>query len=115
MTLPVVLLAPWLLGRITPDTDLVTLAVPMLRLNVAGSAFGGIVMLTTCLCQVSGKAKQALVLSLSRQGVVFAAILLLLSALFGYWGILSAQCAADVLSAGIAGWILLKGKVLKTT
>lgn len=69
----------------------------------------------SCGPNAPARPNKALFLSLSRQGVVFAAILLLLSALFGYWGILSAQCAADVLSAGIAGWILLKGKVLKTT
>jgi len=106
MTAVVVLAAQPLLRLITPDTGLVAIGVPMLRWNVAGSAFAGIVMLATCLCQASGKAVPALILSLSRQGFVFLAVLLLASALFGYQGILVSQCAADFLSALLAAGIL---------
>lgn len=106
MTLIVCLAAGPLLGLITPDAALTALGTPMLRWHVAGSVFGGMVMLTTCLCQASGKALPALVLSLSRQGVVFAAVLLVASALFGYTGILASQCAADALSAALALVIL---------
>ena len=74
----------------------------MLRWQVAGSAFGGAVMLMTCLCQASGKAVPAMILSLSRQGVVFAVVLLAATRVAGYRGVLSAQCAADILSAAIA-------------
>ena len=111
MTILVILLAPWLLGRITPDPALVRLAVPMLRLNVAGSVFGGFVMLSTCLCQASGKAREALMLSLSRQGIVFVVVIMIISALLGYQGILAAQCVSDVISAGIAFLILKKGRL----
>ena len=107
MTLVIWLSAGWLLGRITPDAALVEMGTPMLRWQVAGSAFGGIVMLTTCLCQASGRALPALMLSVSRQGVVFVAVLLILSALFGYDGIIRSQCVSDVLSAMLAGGILI--------
>ena len=95
-------------GDAGPDTALTAIGVPMLRWNVAGSVFAGIVMLITCLCQASGKALSALILSLSRQGVVFAAVLLTASALFGYPGILASQLSADVLSAVLAVVILSK-------
>ena len=62
---------------------------------------------STCVCQASGKALPALALSLSRQGVVFFAVLLIASALFEYQGILASQCAADLLSAALAACILL--------
>ena len=107
MTAVVFLTAEPLLRLITPDADLVALGVPMLRWQVAGSVFAGIVMLMTCLCQASGKAVPALALSLSRQGLLFIAVLLLASQLFGYDGILASQCAADVLSAVLAGGIYL--------
>ena len=106
MTLLIFLGAEPLLRLITPDADLVTTGIPMLRWQAAGSMFAGIVMLSTCLCQASGKAAPALVLSLSRQGVVFAAVLTAASALFGYQGILASQFAADVLSAVLALLIL---------
>ncbi len=99
MTLIVSAAAGPLLRLITPDEALVEIGAPMLRWHVAGSVFAGCVMLTTCLCQASGKAGPALVLSLSRQGFVFAAVLLIAARIFGYEGILASQCAADALSA----------------
>ena len=106
LTVLVWLAAEPLLRLITPDADLIAASVPMLRWQVAGSMFAGVVMLSTCLCQASGKALPALVLSLSRQGVVFLLVLLLASAFFGYRGILAAQCAADILSTLLALFIL---------
>ena len=110
MTVLVFLAAEPLLRLITPDAALVADGAPMLRWHVAGSVFAGIVMLSTCLCQASGKALPALILSLSRQGVVFAAVLLAAAAVFGYEGILASQCAADFLSAVLAACILRFGR-----
>ncbi len=109
MTAVVVIAAEPLLRLMTPDTALTAIGVPMLRWNVAGSVFAGIVMLITCLCQASGKALPALILSLSRQGVLFLIVLLAATALFGYQGILAAQCSADLLSALLAVGILKYG------
>ncbi|MBR6184879.1 MAG: MATE family efflux transporter [Clostridia bacterium] len=102
MTALVFFLAEPLLHLMTPDAELAALGVPMLRWQVSGSVFAGIVMLLNCLCQATGKALPALALSLSRQGVVFAAVLLAASQLFGYTGILASQCAADAISALLA-------------
>ena len=102
MTAAVVIAAKPLVSVITPDAGLVADSVPMLRWQVAGSAFGGIVMLLTCLFQASGMAAPAMALSLSRQGILFIAVLLVAVSVAGYGGILASQCAADVLSAGLA-------------
>ncbi len=59
-------------------------------------------MLMTCLCQASGQALPAMVLSLSRQGIVFLAVLMAASAVFGYQGILASQFFADLLSMLLA-------------
>ena len=106
MTALVMLAAGPLLGLITPDAALKAIGIPMLRWNVAGSVFAGIVMLSTCLCQASGQALPALVLSLSRQGILFLLVLLAASALYGYQGILASQFSADLLSAMLAVLIL---------
>ena len=106
MTAAIFFAAEPLLRAITPDAGLVADGAPMLRWHVAGSVFAGIVMLSTCLCQASGRALPALALSLSRQGVVFALVLLVASDVFGYQGILASQCAADLLSAVLAVCIL---------
>ena len=51
--------------------------------------------------QSEGKALPALLLSIGRQGIVFA-IFLLLSNIFGYYGIISSQMIADIITAIIA-------------
>ncbi len=96
------------LRLITPDPAMIEIGLPMLRWQTAGSLFAGIVLLTTCLCQASGYAAPALALSLSRQGVIYVAVLLASSALWQYSGILAAQCISDVLSAALAVFILLQ-------
>ena len=106
MTAMIFFAAEPLLRLITPDAGLVAEGVPMLRWHAAGSVFAGIVMMSTCMCQASGKALPALILSLSRQGVVFALVLLGAAAIFGYRGILASQCIADFLSAVLAVCIL---------
>ena len=105
MTIFVFLAAGPLLGIITPDAQLVADGIPMIRWQVAGSACAGIVMLMTCLCQATGKAVPALILSLSRQGILFVIVLLVSAAIAGYTGILASQCISDLLSAGIAAGI----------
>ncbi len=100
--------AKLLLGLITPDAQLVADGVPMLRWQTAGSVFAGAVMLMTCLCQASGKAVPALVLSLSRQGIIFVIVLLALSAAAGFTGILASQCVSDFLSALAASAIYIR-------
>ena len=108
MTLLVILESGPLLGLITPDTLLVADGIPMLRWQVAGSAFAGVVMLMTCLSQASGKAVSALILSLSRQGILFVVVLLAAAAIFGYTGVLAAQCVSDILSAMLAAVIFAR-------
>ncbi len=102
MTGIVFLAAAPLLGIITQDAKLVAAGIPMIRWQIVGSVFAGCVMLMTCLCQASGKAGPAMILSLSRQGVVFVVVLILAASLAGYTGVLASQFVSDALSAGIA-------------
>ena len=108
MTLAICLAADPLLRLLTPDGELVRLGVPMLRWQTAGSVFAGVVMLMTCLCQAAGKALPSLLLSLSRQGIIFVLVLLIAAAAAGYTGVLISQFAADVVSALLALGILWK-------
>ena len=74
----------------------------MLRWQISGLVFCAVVLLNTCLFQASGKAFNALLLSLSRQGVLFLAVFLIATAAAGYGGFLAAQLIADALSAALA-------------
>ena len=75
----------------------------MLRWQVVAMIFVGAVLLLSILFQATGKAGAAFVLSISRQGVIFALALVAGRALAGYTGILAAQAAADALTALVAG------------
>ena len=108
MSALVFVLAKPLVGIITPDQSLIEISIPMLRWQVSGSIFAGIVMFMTCLSQATGKALPALVLSLSRQGLVFVIVILVTSAIFGYTGILMAQLVADAISAVMGLCILAR-------
>ena len=83
-------------ASIVPDGTL------MLRWQISGLVFASIVLLYTCVFQATGKALPALVMSLSRQGLVFLGIFFTLTLIFGYQGFLASQAAADLVSAVLA-------------
>ena len=74
----------------------------MLRWQIMGMPFCAVVLLYTCLFQASGKALQALMMSLSRQGVLFMLVFITATAIAGYQGFLAAPLTADLLSAVLA-------------
>ena len=90
------------IGMFLSDAALIEIGVPMLRYQVAGTVFVGVVQLLTVLFQATGKVLPSFILSISRQGVVFFAAIVVCAQLFGYQGVLMGQAAADVLSAIIA-------------
>ncbi len=102
MAAAIILLAPVLVGVFMDDPGITSDGAAMLRWQVSGSAFAGIVLLFTCLFQATGKAAPALILSLSRQGLLFLMVLGIGVLIAGYSGLLAAQPIADALSAGLA-------------
>ena len=78
----------------------------MLRWQVVSMVFVGIVLLITIIFQSAGKVAGSFILSVSRQGVVFLAVLLIAVQIGGYTGIIAAQAIADVLSAILALFLL---------
>ncbi|MBQ9009749.1 MAG: MATE family efflux transporter [Clostridia bacterium] len=74
----------------------------ILRWQVSGMVFCAIVLLFTCLFQALGKAPQALIMSVSRQGVLFILVFIIATTVAGYNGFLAAQLISDLLSAVLA-------------
>ena len=74
----------------------------MLRWQAVSTVFAAIVILMTVLFQAAGNVIPAFILSISRQGVVYVAAMVICAKLFGYQGILMSQAAADIVSALIA-------------
>lgn len=95
------------------DSALVATGAEMLRWQAATAVFAGIVLLLTVLFQATGKIVPAFLLSISRQGIVFLAALVVCVRLFAYNGVIMAQAVADVLSAILALGLLLICNPLK--
>lgn len=100
-------LAPVLIRIFVKDESFVKEASFMLRLQAPTICLIAFTLLMTIVCQSIGEMKGAFVLSISRQGVVFFLALFVGNLLWGYIGILLAQAIADLLSAGIAVFILI--------
>ena len=98
----VFLLAGPLMHVFIDNAEIIADGTVMLRWLISGMVFCAIVLLYTCLFQASGKALQALMMSLSRQGVLFVIVFLICTAIAGYQGFLISQLAADALSAALA-------------
>ena len=101
-SLAVFLLAKPLMRIFIENPGIVADGAVMLRWQIAGMVFCAVVLLYTCLFQAGGKALRALIMSLSRQGLLFAAVFFLATSVAGYNGFLAAQLIADALSAGLA-------------
>ncbi len=102
LALVMALLANPVLHLFLQDEALIGMGTIMLRLQMPCMVLMGFGLVTTCTFQSMGKGLPALILSLCRQGVVYAIVITVFSAVFGYYGVISAQLGADVVSAIIA-------------
>jgi len=84
----------------------VATATIILRALVLSLPFVGGQMLSTITVQALGKALPALFLSISRQGLFFLPLLLILNALFGFRGFIYAQPVTDVLMLLLSSFIV---------
>lgn len=94
--------APYIISLFMNDPAVIADGTPMVRAILAGMPFIGYTMVTTCIFQSTGKASGAFLLSAGRQGYIYAAVIMIASSLFGYYGVISAQAVSDVLTAGLA-------------
>lgn len=94
--------APHLISIFMKEEAIVTAGALMMRCQLATMPFLAVVLIFTVVFQAAGKAVSAFALSISRQGVVLAISMFILSHLFGYYGVICAQAFSDVVTAVIA-------------
>ena len=82
------LTAPVLMESFMKDEEVVGSGIMMLRFMQISAILVGFSLVATCVCQAVGHAKGALLLSLSRQGILFLIAILVLPACMGFTGIL---------------------------
>lgn len=108
VALVLTILAPQLIRGFMDDAAVVSIGTEYLRWHLVNMPFSAIFMVSSCLMQSTGNAKGATALSLGRQGVVFISVIILANALFGYYGVIAAQAVTDLISAGIAVFLVRK-------
>lgn len=84
------------------DEAVIAYGVPMLRALMVSGPFLGILFIFMNALQAMGRAVPSLVLSVSRQGLVFLPALVILNALLGLDGVIYAQPIADLCSIVLA-------------
>jgi Na+-driven multidrug efflux pump len=84
------------------EPALIEQGVTMLYWQLPAIVFMGIGLVLICTFQATGKGLPSLMLSLCRQGIVYALALAVLPLWFGYTGVIAAQLAADIVTVVIA-------------
>lgn len=107
-TILISVFAPAIINIFMNQSDIITNGAMMLRFQQLGMVFMAVTLVSTCVCQSVGSAAGAFVLSISRQGVLYAILLIVLNAIFGYTGIIATQACADVLTAVLVLAIIRK-------
>ncbi len=108
LTILMMLLAPEIIRLFMNDPEIVREGTGMLRWLASSTTIAGIIMVLTTTVQSRGQATPAVWLSFSRQGLIFAVAIVVLSHFFGYTGILAAQACADVLTLVLAIFLYRK-------
>lgn len=101
--------APYLIAFFMDDKEIIAIGTHMLRMQLISMFFVSIVLVTTCTFQSAGKALGAFILSISRQGVIFAIVIFTASKLLGYEGVIASQAISDLITAIIAVVLFYSG------
>ncbi len=113
MTMVFLIFAPQIIRVFMSDSGVMQAGSRILRCMVITMPLMGIILVCTTLFQAAGKAMPAFLLSISRQGVALLICMVVLSAVFGFYGVILAQAAADVASVILALVLLRRSNILK--
>ena len=97
-------------GMFLKEADVIAVAQQILRVQLIGMPFVGIVLASTCIFQAIGNGAGAMILSAGRQSVIFAIVFFCASKLAGFSGVIASQPVSDFLTASVAVMILLQWK-----
>lgn len=107
-----IIVSPWIVALFLKNPAVIHYGAQLLRVLLITTPFAGAILVYTTVFQSTAKALNALLMSISRQGIIFTVAIVVGSWLFGYTGIIWSQAVADVLTA-LLGWSLYRHQVLK--
>ena len=108
MTVVLFILARPCISLFLQDESIIQAGVSMLRWYIVTMALAAGVMIITICFQASGRAAEALICSICRQGVIFIAVIAAASAIAGYTGVIAAQAVTDVITILLLGTLFWK-------
>jgi Na+-driven multidrug efflux pump len=97
-----------LIGLFTNDPEVINKGAIILRALVLSLPFVGGQMISTTSAQSMGKAVVAFILSISRQGLLYMPLLVVLNKLFGFSGFIYAQPITDMVMLTFSSILLFK-------
>ena len=100
--------APVILKGFMDSEEIISIGTVMLRWQVASTLMAALVQLFTIYFQSTGRMTGSFLLSISRQGVVFILVLVVMANIAGLNGIITAQFAADLISVVLGGLLFYK-------
>ncbi|MFP4644382.1 MAG: MATE family efflux transporter [Spirochaetales bacterium] len=110
-TAVVVGFAPQVMRIFSSDPEVISLGAMGLRIIHSVFPLFGLQMMALFTCQALGKARMAFFLGIARQGVFLIPLVLILSQVLGFQGVLAAQAVSDVLTATVG--VAFSGLVLR--
>ena len=97
-----------LIGLFTSDVEVISKGAIILRALIISLPFVGGQMISTTSAQSMGKVVVAFILSISRQGVLYMPLLIILNKLFGFSGFIYAQLITDMIMLTFSAILLFK-------
>lgn len=103
------LFAPYIIGLFTSDPEVLSLGVYVLRVMCILFPLFGFQIIYSILFQSMGKAREASILALARQGLFFIPALIILPRIFSMNGLIFAQTVADFFTIIVTAYLAIKG------
>lgn len=100
--------SPVLIGLFTKEPKVIDKGTVILRALIWSLPFVGGQMIATTAAQSMGKAIPAMILSISRQGLLYIPLLLILNAVLGFNGFIYAQPATDIIMRVLSSMYIAK-------
>lgn len=102
ITAVIFICAPMMIKCFMNNQSIIEQGTIMLRFQVITMVFVGLILLMTIIFQSMGKVVGSFILSISRQGIIFLAVLIISYHVAGYMGIIMSQAISDGLTVIIA-------------
>ena len=105
VSLVLIVFSPFVIKLFMNNPQIVADGSYMLRVCLLTTPFIGAILVYTTVFQSAGKGWSALVMSISRQGVVYFISMVVMAKILGYHGVIMAQPVADILTC-VIGYLI---------